>query len=310
MQETAPKEAYYKNNHFISFSLAIASKKATVLKTIMLSLQIEEDEAIEYIRALREINCLSEEDDKLLSRVTKIKDSDNQFKEQIEEIIDHLAKLTKRQIKVTPTRTRRIKSLLSSKEYSVQDFKAVNEYFVKDWENNPSLKQYLVPETLYNEKFQSRVETSGAYKDNMSSYLEDIDILYEALPEMFKAELPENTIRRDNGSRIQIPYKREEDECIEVEIEASAKDIPQGLKVTIIHWLENGYTREVIEHTIRKTAEAWSRKSELLAHISIGKILDEKFPERVRAVRKILEKEKSPMLKTSALAVDAWDPNK
>jgi len=305
MQKSTPHQDYYQYNNFISFSMSLISKKATVVKEVIAGLHIGEKEVIEYTRALRELNCLSMEDEKLISRITKIKDADSIYEDAIKEIISHLSKLTNRSLKVTPTRARRIKALLSSKEYSIDDFKTLHEYFVKSWGSNIKMKQYLVPETLYNEKFQNRIETSRSHKENLLSYFQEIEILYDAFPEMFEAEIP----NKKKTSTPQLMNTINGTNCIEVEIENSSKNIPHSLKISIMHWLEIGYSREIIESTIRKTVEEWSKKRELVSYISISKILDEKFPDRVRVVEKLLQKEQLPMLKESASAVDAWMPN-
>ena len=73
-------------------------------------------------------------------------------------------------------------------------------------------------------------------------------------------------------------------------------ELPLALQNTIIHWLES-YDIDTIINTIENTILAWEKHYIYKNHISISKILDNRFPERVLAVRRKLENNEHPFKK-------------
>lgn len=293
-RENSTKE-FYKENRFLIFALSLLGKKSTVVSTILNEMNMGEKEAIEYIESLRELNSLSVEDEKILNRAIKLKENREKFNDAINEILEQLNSLTNKRMTPTPRRKTRIRNLLSSKQYNVEDFKRVNRYFVSIWGKSAKMKQYLVPETLYNEKFDFRVETSKEHQENVRGYLEEIEKLYQSFPSLFKHEM-------EIKNTPLLEFKRD----VVIEEEDLTKDLPYALQITIIHWLETGYSRQTIEDTISKTVESWSKKKDLIPYISISKILDDKFPERAKVVERLLKQNSKPSFKASVAAVDGW----
>lgn len=303
IQNKKPNKSYYKENRFYAFALSFGAKKSTVIASLMKSLSIETDEAVEYLGALRSAYLLTKEDEKIISKVPKASKEDKKiYSNEIQEIMEHLNKVLNKRFLTSDKRKRRINSLLSSGNFTVRDFKMVNRYFASSWGESIKMTQYLTPETLYNAKFESRVEISRAYFETYNNYASDMEALCDSFSSLFRLEV----LPSRNNHIKQIENKTESCEIIEDEIDSLLEKVSHKLKSKILHWLSSGYSREVIETTIDRTVKAWSKKEELRDYITVSKILDDGFPKRVAAVANILRKETAGNFKPSVNAVDAW----
>lgn len=265
-KEKAKDNPIFDNQKFIIFSLALLTKTSSVLNTIFNELSFELNEIQSYILVLQELNLYNKEDEKILKRISK-KDKKN-LNEEMEEIIEHLNKLTNRKITLNQAREVRLKVLLNQ-GFTVKDFKAVNFYFSKTWGNDLNMKKYVRPETLYNTSFEKRLEEAKEFFSGFNLHKENIEKLCNKF----------NTII---DSEIYSQYK-----ILNQDIEEELhKKLPLALQNTIIHWLEKGFDIDVMIETIEETITDWSAHHIYRNHISISKILDSKFPDRVSAVFK------------------------
>lgn len=281
---------YFHDNKFLIFSLGLLGGTSTVMSNIFEGLSYKTDEIQEYVKILKENNLFDIKDEKVLSRIVKSKETRNNLNEEIEEIINHLNTLTNRGLKLNTTREKRIKALYNTGKYNVQDFKAVNLYFTKLWGNDSKMKQYITPETLYNNKFDSRLEQAKGFFENFNKHAKEIQKLCGKFHKLVEVEIyPQHKLL---ASDI-----REKDLC---------KELPLQLQSTIVHWLDLNYDIETIINTIEITIDSWSKNPIYKNHISISKILDSKFPERVLVVQKKLSKEKTFTLKDSQSSVNNW----
>jgi uncharacterized phage protein (TIGR02220 family) len=81
-----------------------------------------------------------------------------------EEILTYLNEKANKQFKPTDSNLKFIKARLQN--YSIEELKAVVDFKVKEWQNNPTMKRYLRPETLFNAtKCGGYVEESREMKE-------------------------------------------------------------------------------------------------------------------------------------------------
>lgn len=259
----------FENNRFLLFSFALLTKTSTVLKKLFEDLDYTIEEISLYVSILKENELFNLEDEKNLKRISK-KEKRN-LTEEMEAIIEHLNKQVSRKLTLNSSREKRLRILLEE-GYSVEDFKAVNFYFAKTWGNNLEMKKYIRPETLYNHSFERRLDEAKSFFEGFNSYKNEIEILCNRFNKIIENEI----------------YSQEK--LLKANIEEELhKKLPMSLQNTIIHWLEKGFSIDIIIQTIEFTIESWSSHHIYKNHISISKILDSKFPDRVNAVYRKLE---------------------
>src|SRR5574344_424986 len=157
-EEKAKESEFFNNNKFLLFSLALLTKTSTVINALINETPYQIEEIQSYISTLTDLELYTPEDKKVLERISKAKEKQN-FTNEMKEILLHLSKLNKRSFSLNAVREKRLKVLLEN-GFTVRDFKAVNLYFTKTWGSDSSMKKYVKPETLYNTKFESRLEDS------------------------------------------------------------------------------------------------------------------------------------------------------
>lgn len=276
-EEKAKESEFFNNNKFLLFSLALLTKTSTVINALINETPYQIEEIQSYISTLTDLELYTPEDKKVLERISKAKEKQN-FTNEMEEILLHLSKLNKRSFSLNAVREKRLKVLLEN-GFTVRDFKAVNLYFTKTWGSDSSMKKYVKPETLYNTKFESRLEDSRAFFDTFNLYQEDINKLCDKFHKLLEIEIyhQNKLLSSDIGKDL-------------------CNELPLALQNTIIHWLES-YDIDTIINTIENTILAWEKHYIYKNHISISKILDNRFPERVIAVRRKLENNEHPFKK-------------
>lgn len=153
------------------------------------------------------------------------------------------------------------------------------------------MKEYITPDTLYNTKFDSRLEKAKEFFDTFKKHEPSIKKMCEKFHKLFEMEIyPKHKLLSEEIVLLDDLYY----------------EIPMDLQATIVHWLELGYTVEELMNTIEITIDSWSKKEELKAHISISKILDSKFPDRIKVAKKLFDKQHLPKLKESQSKVNDW----
>ena len=292
LQKTKRREDnyYFNYNRFLSFSLALYTRKQTVISSLIKELKLKEEELDLYIETLKKEELISTEDIKILGKASRsIKSKD--FSNEIEEIITHLNHAADRNFRISKDTKTRIKNLLTTGKYNVSDFKKVNVYFTKIWGPNPEMSKYLRPATLYNTKFETRLEEADMFFEELNKYEKAIQKICNKFHTLISMEVyPKDKLI---ASETQI-------------VEDFCSEIPLSLQTGIIHWLKMGYSEEKIIQTIEVTIDNWSKKPELAKHISISKILDQKFPDRVKAVERILSKAGIKQHKSGVIEAEEW----
>lgn len=293
IQNSHKTSEYFNQNKFILFTLSFLTKKGTVQKCLIDELSFKMEEIQEYMKLLKEENLLTSEDTETFNKAIKAKPSDKKdFKEQMTELLDHLNFLTNTKLTLTEDRKKIMMKLLASEKYSLSDIKYVNLYFTMIWGSDPAMKKYVRPETLYNQKFESRLEESKMFFDEIKKYEKDISKLCKTFYKLIELEI--YPTRRLLASEVDIQ-------------QGSCSQLPVNLEKTIIHWLTSGYSIDDIINTIQVTIDTWSKKQEYAQHISISKILDMKFPERAAAVKRITaNKNTERKLKDGVKFAQSW----
>jgi len=282
------------NNKLFLLALSIDTGKATVVKSIIEELKINPEEVTLIVDILSKENLLSKNDLKLISKLsgTKLLEKED-LDHMVEEVISHLNAITHTKRRVTEQRKSLIVRWLK-KGYSIEDFISVNLLFYYKWHKNPDMEQYIRPETLYNNKFEIRVEEAQKEFELINKYKEEIYDICKTYNYFF-----ENLIVTPS-----LKYKTE------IEFLDSTKDfckyMPFDLQQRIAFWLNKGFSKEDIMITIEKTIIQWSQKVELYPHINLMKILDRKFPERVSVAKKIIEKEPEQFRNKNITSLEEW----
>jgi len=258
-------ENYGHNNELLIFLLGVyaAKSKVSPIKYLFEEMSIDIDTAK---RALIDLEILSNNDlktiEKIQSAQVNITISENEYETSIQNIINHLKGLKKSRLDITANRKALIKKWLN-KGYSEEDFMAVNSYFFHLWKNDPKFSRYIKPETLYNEKFPNRVETAREFYSSYNEYKAEIKSIIHSYEEVYK-------------------------ECMHIEPSIDRASIP--LQSAIVLLLNNGYSKEDIVFVVESSVRSWSKKPEIAPYISLEKILDNKFPDRLRAAKAFKQK--------------------
>jgi len=186
------------------------------------------------------------------------------FTKEAEEIIDHLGSLVNIKFRHTKKRIAIIESKLLQ-DFTVEQCKLLNLYFFEEWHNNVDMKQHLTIETLYNEKFITRIEISQKAFVDIIKYNETIKKICSFFAITYSKIL----------QNIDISSK----------IEADGNDILKLVSIktqrAIAIWAERGISEQDIMDTIYYCILEWSKRKELITKISLTKILDSKFLERL-----------------------------
>jgi uncharacterized phage protein (TIGR02220 family) len=264
------------NNLLILFALGIDSGKATVVKTLMEEFDIDKDKISKFARILKDSNLITEKDIDLIQKLDRTKLIDKEdYSEEISEILKHCSQVFGHKYSDIPTRVKMIEQWLR-KGYSIESFKIVNLYFAAKWGKDVTMGQYLRPETLYNTKFDTRVEEAEVEFKIILANRTHIENIYN-----------QYSILMNEGT-IQL-------ECF---------DIPSDIQKAIVFWLKKGYSEQDIIIAIDETIKSWMTKAELIPYINIVKILDTKFPER--AAIAVKRSKTSGITKQGILAVSQW----
>ena len=165
------------------------------------------------------------------------------------------------------------------KGYTAEQFNFVHHYFNAKWGKDIQMAEYLKPETLYNTKFPVRVEDAEAayksLKDNSESINRIFNAFYDTYNEVFNLE---------NKRSYFIPIE---------------------IQTTIAFWLKTSTEEELI-NVINFSIKEWSNKPELIPYISMEKILDNKYPDRLRVAKKKQNLLPSQITQSANETVNNW----
>lgn len=87
-----------------------------------------------------------------------------------EEVIDHLNQRAGTHYKATTASTRKLIKARLKEGFTVDEFKMVIDKKCADWLNNPAMAEYLRPETLFGNKFESYLNAKSRSQSNPNAY--------------------------------------------------------------------------------------------------------------------------------------------
>lgn len=116
--------------------------------------------------------------------------------DHVEEIVDHLNQRAGTHYKPTSASTRKLIKARLKEGFTVDEIKLVIDKKCAEWLNNPSMREYLRPETLFGNKFEGYLNAqSHPYASrNNAAYPKQID---EAAAAYLKANAQFGTSRED-----------------------------------------------------------------------------------------------------------------
>lgn len=280
-----------KDNKLILFALSLDSEKATVIKTIQEELSLNTDELKEFVKIFQENDLLTKKDLDIIKRLEKTKLIEvPTHNEEAADIMNHLNILTGSKRKVTEKRLSLISNLLK-KGFTVEQFKLVNSYFFSKWGKDPKMSDYLVAETLYNTKFSQRVESSEEAYELILKFKSEINSIFRLYIATYSKFI-----------KLDLEYTRYGD--IEV-----FSLIPFELEKRIAFWLNKGVNKDNLEYMIEATIKDWSSKEELIPHINLERMLDQKFEDRMEIAMKkksLLISDSSDNCNAGVSAAEEW----
>ena len=275
------------DNKLLLFVYAMDKASITGIKHLQSVLDISNDDMGEYYAVLLKNDLTHKKDDQFFSKVMKTPTSsicekkseidENAVKEDgslgsytqgAKEIIDHLAELVKINFRHTKKRLAILESKLMQ-GFTIEQCKMLNLYYYEDWSGSPEMKQHLTIETLYNEKFITRMEVSQKAFSELKRYYESIQNICEYYAAAYSS----------------ILYNKNLDVVLETIKEKNILGMV-GLKPqrAIALWLDKGILEDEIKDTIFYCISEWSKNKELIAKISLTRILDSRFLERLEIV--------------------------
>lgn len=100
--------------------------------------------------------------------------SNNKNNQNYKYIIDYLNKKTSKNFKSTSKKTKTLINARINEGFSVEDFKTVINNKTTEWLNDKKMEQYLRPETLFGNKFESYLNQNSK-KQETSENIETVD---------------------------------------------------------------------------------------------------------------------------------------
>jgi hypothetical protein len=174
----------------------------------------------------------------------------------VKSIISYFKEITYSKERMTVNIKNRIKELL--KEYSENEIKITIKYFYNKWKDDPEFSKYITLKTLLNSKFEDRLIEAETF---VSDYEEALDLLNQFV-DSFQEELSK-----------------------EVPDFSGLDSLPFIIIEKLLFW-NRKYSNEEIIETIRQSLFDSNQNPKIAKYISISKILDRKFPERVLSSKK------------------------
>lgn len=241
------------NNKLLLIVMSLNNFSEAAIKSILNTSTKEENEF--YLNLLTKEDILTIKDTKLLYKLLNKKMTSKkniQITINKEAIIDHLNNLLGTKLRMTKGREVLIEKWYN-KEYLEEDFFKVNTYYYFLWKDDPKMHRYIRPETLYNGKFESRVEEANSFFADIEEHLQEIEIIKSEYSKAYEKYVTKSNL---NNSDLNIDK-------------------------LIVFWLKK-FSLEDILLTINMSIEEWSKNINLRDKIFLEKLLDQKFPERLK----------------------------
>lgn len=258
---------------YLSILLLAKNKNSSAIKIFCDKLKIDMETALFMVKQIeKEVDVtLSDEESIVLKafqqkQKRKLPAQEEKFLSEAKLIMEHFNQISGSRLSLTEKRKKNITKWLK-KGFTKEDFFGVHVYFFELWGNNPKMIQYFRPSTLYNTKFEDRVAESKEAIELVFSNKKSIENVINAYQKVYFKVFGKNP--KDTAS------------------------VSFDILKTIGFWLKKGYSEETLQATVEKSVLHWSKKQELIPYISLAKIFDSKFPERVQIAQNSMEKIKS-----------------
>lgn len=272
------------DNKLLLLAYALDKGSITGVKHLLSIFDISFDELGEYFAIFLKAELTHKKDELLFNKLSKepliskkenaldeVENISEVYIEQAKEIIDHLGILVGIKFKHTKKRLAILQSKLMLPEVNVEKCKLLNLYYFEIWGNSVDMKQHLTIETLYNTKFDLRLEVSQKTFYELNKYRESIVNICKYYAAAFSSIL--------KGKDFELTLKALENQ----DILSLVGSRPQR---AIALWLGQGVSEKDITDTIYHSIFDWSKKAELIPKISLTKILDENFLKRLESVER------------------------
>lgn len=257
------------DNKLLVFAFAFQVGNAAAIKLLQEVLEVSDEDLQAFFRFFNEKELTQKKDVELYSKLDKAKTSPAKqtYKDEAITVIEHLNSLIGAKFQATSKKIMLIENWFN-KGYSLNDLMLVNTFFAHRWGNNPEMQNYVRVETLFNTKFPERLEDSIQNFKTISAFTDEI----RAITSFYAKTYAKYVI----GSEISNSDKAYEHAKFETQ-------------KTLAFWLNKGISAENICKVIESSVSSWAQNPALLPHISLDKILDGKFEDRLGVV---LRKEK------------------
>jgi len=285
------KTEFYKANRFLLFCFALNNKTRTVISALISSEKYTELEIAEYIKTLRSMELLQKPDEVTLNKISKDYKSKD-YDQEIAEIVAHFNRVSNKKSKATKALVSVFRNLLTSGNYTVKDFKTVSLYYTRQWSEDPFMSKFVTLTSFFRPtKFEEKLEQSREYFQKLNEKQKELDKFCKVFKNRIKQEYFQKNETLESNSTCGISAFK-------------CDNMPLQLQESIVHWLNIGFDIDVIINTIEVTIDSWSKNPKFAPHISLKKILDNRFPDRELAVSKKIEN--ATKHRSGISVVDAW----
>lgn len=126
---------------------------------------------------------------------------DKELDQKVELIINNLKMFSGKKLRFSVSHKKYISKRLNE-GFTLNDFFLVNKYYSTEW-NNPKMRRYIVPSTLYNEKFGDRVSVAEEFFESHKKNKEAINLFIKEFSEYYKEVMGvEYTLLKDDYRSI------------------------------------------------------------------------------------------------------------
>lgn len=101
----------------------------------------------------------------------------------IEEIVDHLNQRAGTHYRATTSNTRKLIKARLKEGFTVDEIKLVIDKKCADWLNNPTMVEYLRPETLFGNKFESYLNAKATPQNNRNNTTANYSPYHQPVPD-------------------------------------------------------------------------------------------------------------------------------
>ena len=164
-------------------------------------MKMSKDESKEMMERVRRSKTLISVPGIEVEPVVEKQDHTERYKEEIEEVVDHLNTTAKRRFNPESIQTRKMIVKKLEDGYTVEDMKTVIDIKTREWIGDPKFSKFLRPQTLFGDKFEAYLnESTGCDSEyrrvrsliNIELEGKGIEFLKNVLQDIYNIEYSEN----------------------------------------------------------------------------------------------------------------------